>query len=641
MNSTVKTAVFWVVMLCTAILLWRVVQTGTAAGEKRLTFTEFYKEVQSGNVESVTITNSVQVAGKFRSGSETLKTVLPSDYPDIINVLQENGVTIEVKESSTPAWLSFLINASPFLLLFGFWIFMMRQMQAGGNKALSFGKSRARLLTSQQKKITFKDVAGVEEAKEELQEIIEFLREPQKFQKLGGRIPKGVLLVGPPGTGKTLLARAIAGEANVPFFSISGSDFVEMFVGVGASRVRDLFEQGKKSAPCIIFIDEIDAVGRHRGAGLGGGHDEREQTLNQLLVEMDGFDSNEGVILIAATNRPDVLDPALLRPGRFDRRVVVNRPDVRGRAGILRVHTKKVPLAADVDLHVLARGTPGFSGADLANMVNESALFAARQNRKVVTMHDFELSKDKVMMGAERRSMILTDEEKKNTAYHEAGHALVAALVGDADPLHKVTIIPRGSALGVTMQLPLIDKHTYELDFLKGRLAILMGGRIAEELFLEHVTTGAGNDIEQATEMARQMVCEWGMSSMGPLSFGKKEEQIFLGREIAQHRDYSEATAIRIDAEVSNFVKTGYDRAKKIITENSKALVRIAEALLEREVIDGDDVLALIEGRELPDVPGPVGEKETPTPQQEVLRPEPPTGPSVPGLSEGGEPSPA
>ena len=641
MNSTVKTAVFWVVMLCTAVLLWRVVQTGTAAGEKRLTFTEFYKEVQSGNVESVTITNAVQVTGKFRSGSETLKTVLPSDYPDIINVLQENGVTIEVKESSTPAWLSFLINASPFLLLFGFWIFMMRQMQAGGNKALSFGKSRARLLTSQQKKVTFKDVAGVEEAKEELQEVIEFLREPQKFQKLGGRIPKGVLLVGPPGTGKTLLARAVAGEASVPFFSISGSDFVEMFVGVGASRVRDLFEQGKKSAPCIIFIDEIDAVGRHRGAGLGGGHDEREQTLNQLLVEMDGFDSNEGVILIAATNRPDVLDPALLRPGRFDRRVVVNRPDVRGRAGILRVHTKKVPLAADVDLHVLARGTPGFSGADLANMVNESALYAARQDRKVVTMHDFELSKDKVMMGAERRSMILTEEEKKNTAYHEAGHALVAALVGDADPLHKVTIIPRGSALGVTLQLPLIDKHTYERGFLKGRLAILMGGRIAEELFLEHVTTGAGNDIEQATEMARQMVCEWGMSSMGPLSFGKKEEQIFLGREIAQHRDYSEATAIRIDAEVSNLVKPAYDRAKKIIAENSKALVRIAEALLEREVIDGDEVLALIEGRELPDVPGPVGEKETPTPQQEVLRPEPPTGPSVPGLSEGGEPSPA
>ena len=640
MNSTVKTAVFWVVMLCTAILLWRVVQTGTAAGEKSLTFTEFYKEVQSGNIESVTITNGVQVTGKFRSGTETLKTVLPSDYPDIINVLQENAVTIEVKESSTPAWLSFLVNVSPILLLVGFWIFMMRQMQAGGNKALSFGKSRAKLLTSQQKKITFNDVAGVEEAKEELQEVIEFLREPQKFQKLGGRIPKGVLLVGPPGTGKTLLARAIAGEANVPFFSISGSDFVEMFVGVGASRVRDLFEQGKKSAPCIIFVDEIDAVGRHRGAGLGGGHDEREQTLNQMLVEMDGFDSNEGVILIAATNRPDVLDPALLRPGRFDRRVVVNRPDVRGRAGILRVHTKKVPLASDVDLHVLARGTPGFSGADLANMVNEGALFAARQNRKVVTMHDFELAKDKVMMGAERRSMILTDEEKKSTAYHEAGHALVAALVGDADPLHKVTIIPRGTALGVTMQLPLIDKHTYERGFLKARLAILMGGRIAEEMFLDHMTTGAGNDIEQATEMARRMVCEWGMSSMGPLTFGKKEEQIFLGREIAQHRDYSEATAIRIDSEVSNLVKTAYDRAKKIITDHTEALVRIAEALLEREVIDGDEVLALIEGRELP-APHQENEKEADTPQQEVLRPEPPAEPSVPGLSEGGEPSPA
>tara|TARA_Y100000588_G_scaffold392805_1_gene506116 strand:- start:22599 stop:24527 length:1929 start_codon:yes stop_codon:yes gene_type:complete len=641
-NPTVKTAVFWVVMLCTAVLLWRVVQTGGTAGEKNLTFTEFYKEVQSGNVESVTITNSIQVAGKFRSGNETLKTVLPSDYPDIINVLQDNGVTIEVKESSTPAWLSFLINASPFLLLVGFWIFMMRQMQAGGNKALSFGKSRARLLTSQQKKVTFEDVAGAEEAKEELQEVIEFLREPQKFQQLGGRIPKGVLLVGSPGTGKTLLARAVAGEADAPFFSISGSDFVEMFVGVGASRVRDLFEQGKKSAPCIIFIDEIDAVGRHRGAGLGGGHDEREQTLNQLLVEMDGFDSNEGVILIAATNRPDVLDPALLRPGRFDRRVVVNRPDVRGRAGILGVHTKKIPLATDVDLNVLARGTPGFSGADLANMVNEGALFAARQNRKVVTMHDFELAKDKVLMGAERRSMMLTDEEKKNTAYHEAGHALVAALVGDADPLHKVTIIPRGAALGVTMQLPLVDKHTYELDFLKGRLTILMGGRVAEELFLEHVTTGAGNDIKQATEMAHQMVCEWGMSSIGPLTFGKKDEQIFLGREIAQHRDYSEATAIKIDTEVSNLVTSAYDRAKKIITENSDALVRIAEALLEREVIDGDQVLALVEGRELPDIPTPPEpEEESDTPDQEAVTPETSTGSDVPGLSEGSEPSPA
>ena len=639
MNSRVKTAVFWVVMLCTAILLWRVIQTGSAAGVELLTYSEFYQEVKAGNVRSVTIAGN-QITGKLR-GDEDLRTTIPSDYPGIIDVLQEAGVAIEVKESNTPAWLSFLINASPFILLFGFWIFMMRQMQAGGNKALSFGKSRARLLTSQQKKITFKDVAGVEEAKEELQEVIEFLREPQKFQKLGGRIPKGVLLVGPPGTGKTLMARAVAGEANVPFFSISGSDFVEMFVGVGASRVRDLFEQGKKSAPCIIFMDEIDAVGRHRGAGLGGGHDEREQTLNQLLVEMDGFDSNEGVILIAATNRPDVLDPALLRPGRFDRRVVVNRPDVRGREGILRVHTRKVPLANDVDLHVLARGSPGFSGADLANLVNEAALFAARQNRKVVTMHDFELAKDRVMMGAERRSMMLTDEEKKNTAYHEAGHALVAAMVPHADPIHKVTIIPRGVALGVTMQLPLDDKHTYTKDFLKGRLAILMGGRIAEEMFLDHMTTGAGNDIEQATEMARQMVCEWGMSSLGPLTFGKKEEQIFLGREIAQHRDYSEATAIRIDAEVGNLVETAYDQAKKIIADHSDALVRMAEALLEREVLDGNDVRALVEGRELPEVSTPEEEVEpTPTPQQ-VLRPDTPKPKRVPGLSEGEQPSPA
>ena len=640
MNSTVKTAVFWVVMLCTAVLLWRVVQTGNAGSEKHLTYTEFYKEVKAGSVESVLITNGNQVSGKLKGSGDTLRTVLPADYPGIIDVLQDSGVVIEVKESSTPAWLSFLINASPFILLFGFWIFMMRQMQAGGNKALSFGKSRARLLTSQQKKVTFKDVAGVDEAKEELQEIIEFLREPQKFQKLGGRIPKGVLLVGPPGTGKTLLARAIAGEASVPFFSISGSDFVEMFVGVGASRVRDLFEQGKKSAPCIIFIDEIDAVGRHRGAGLGGGHDEREQTLNQLLVEMDGFDSNEGVILIAATNRPDVLDPALLRPGRFDRRVMVNHPDVRGREGILRVHTRKVPLATDVNLQVLARGTPGFSGADLANLVNEGALFAARQNRKVVTMHDFEVAKDKVMMGPERRSMILTDEEKRNTAFHEAGHAIVAVLLPDSDPLHKVTIIPRGSALGVTMQLPLDDKHTYTKAFLQTRLAILMGGRIAEEMFLDHMTTGAGNDIEQATEMARQMVCEWGMSGMGPLSFGKKEEQIFLGREIAQHRDYSEATAIRIDAEVGGFVRTGYDVAKKIITENSDALVKIAEALLEREVLDGDEVKTLVDGGELQAITHPEDE-EPAAPQQEVLRPDNPQPKGVPGLSEGEQPSPA
>ncbi len=637
MNSTVKTAIFWLLMLATAILLWKVVQTGGTGRAEDISYSEFRNLVKAGSVASATISDRNQVTGTLKDG-KMVKSVFPLDYDGIIQLLEESGTDIEVEASSYPTWLTVLLNASPFILLFGFWIFMMRQMQAGGNKALSFGKSRARLLTSQQKKITFKDVAGVDEAKDELQEIIEFLGEPQKFQKLGGRIPKGVLLVGPPGTGKTLLARAIAGEANVPFFSISGSDFVEMFVGVGASRVRDLFEQGKKNAPCIVFVDEIDAVGRHRGAGLGGGHDEREQTLNQLLVEMDGFDSNEGVILIAATNRPDVLDPALLRPGRFDRRVVVNHPDVRGREGILRVHVRKVPLAKDVDLMVVARGTPGFSGADLANLVNESALFAARQNRKVVTMHDIELAKDKVMMGPERRSMVLTDEEKKTTAYHEAGHALVAAMVPHSDPLHKVTTIPRGQALGVTLQLPIDDKHTYRKEFLTSRLTILMGGRVAEEMFLEQTTTGAGNDIEQATDMARKMVCEWGMSSMGPLTFGKKEEQIFLGREIAQHRDYSEATAIRIDAEVSGLVKGAYEEAKQRINDNSEAVVRIAEALLEREVLDGNEIQTLIEGRELPALPVTAVPEETPD-EQEVLRPEKPK--SVPGLSEGEQPSPA
>ena len=532
--------------------------------------------------------------------------------------------------------MTWLANALPVLLLLGLWIFFMRQMQSGGNKALSFGKSRARLLSSQQKKVTFKDVAGVDEAKEELQEIIEFLREPQKFQKLGGRIPKGVLLVGPPGTGKTLLARAVAGEANVPFFSISGSDFVEMFVGVGASRVRDLFEQGKKNAPCIIFIDEIDAVGRHRGAGLGGGHDEREQTLNQLLVEMDGFESNEGVILIAATNRPDVLDPALLRPGRFDRRVVVPRPDVGGREAILKVHTKKIPLAEDVDLSVLARGTPGFSGADIANLVNEGALLAARQNRKHVTMVDFESSKDKVLMGAERKSMILSDEEKKNTAFHEAGHALVGLIVPNADPLHKVTIIPRGMALGVTMQLPLDDKHTYTRDYLESKLAIAMGGRAAEELFLHQITTGAGNDIEQATEIARRMVCEFGMSDLGPLAFGKNQQEIFLGRDLATSRDFSEDTAIKIDQEVKKFVTTAYERAKEILTTHREALVRIAEALLVREVLDASEVNLLIEGKPLPEF---VRREPPPPPQPEttqVLKPQP-----APGLPPRERPQPA
>jgi cell division protease FtsH len=509
---------------------------------------------------------------------------------------------------------------------------MLRQMQSGGNKALSFGKSRAKLLNNQQKRVTFKDVAGVEEAKEELQEIIEFLKEPQKFQKLGGRIPKGVLMMGPPGTGKTLLARAIAGEANVPFFSISGSDFVEMFVGVGASRVRDLFEQGKKNAPCIIFIDEIDAVGRHRGAGLGGGHDEREQTLNQLLVEMDGFESNDGVILIASTNRPDVLDPALLRPGRFDRRVVVSRPDVRGREGILKVHTRKIPLGEDVDISVIARGTPGFTGADLANLVNEAALNAARYNKKLVAMPDFELAKDKVLMGAERKSMVISNEEKRITAYHEAGHTLVGLKVPNADPVHKVTIIPRGMALGVTQQLPEGDRHNYSKEYLLGQIAILMGGRIAEELFLSNITTGASNDIERATELARAMVCEYGMSELGPLTFGKKEEQIFLGREIAQHRDFSEDTAIKIDQEVKGIISGQYARAKQIIEENRDTMVRLSETLLERESLDGVQIRRIVAGLPLDDDRPPTSDDdERPQLKEPAIKPLKPILPPITG----------
>src|SRR6202453_5248722 len=567
--------------------------------DREISFSQFMQDGQQGKISDVTVINS-EVHGHYASDREAFHTTVPANYPDMFKILEDNHVVITIKDTQGNSWLPILLNFAPIIVIAALWFFMLRQMQSGGNKALSFGKSRARLLSMQQKKITFKDVAGVDEAKEELKEIIEFLREAQKFQKLGGRIPKGVLLVGPPGTGKTLLARAVAGEANVPFFSISGSDFVEMFVGVGASRVRDLFEQGKKNAPCIIFIDEIDAVGRHRGAGLGGGHDEREQTLNQLLVEMDGFESNEGVILMAATNRPDVLDPALLRPGRFDRRVVVSRPDVRGREEILRVHTRKIPLAEDVDLTVLARGTPGFSGADLANMVNEAALAAARQNRKAVLMYDFEVAKDKVLMGAERKSMLLTDEEKKVTAYHEAGHALVAAKLPGSDPVHKVTIIPRGMALGVTMQLPVDDRHNYTRDYLKTDLAILMGGRLAEELFLNQMSTGAGNDIERATEMARKMVCEWGMSDLGPLTFGKKEEQIFLGREISQHRDYSEDTAIKIDGEVRKLVNYGYETAKNILQGNPDTLQKIAGALLAREVLDASEIGLLVEGKELP-----------------------------------------
>jgi cell division protease FtsH len=637
MNSSVRNAVLWLIILCLVVLVWAVFKSSKPPGAQPQ-FSDIVKQVKDGKIDSVTFNSSTgDIHGKYKNGDE-FHTTVPPNYNDFTTLLLDKGVSFKVEKDNGGNWVSILVNAIPFVLLLGFWIFMMRQMQSGGNKALSFGKSRARLHSSQQKKVTFKDVAGVEEAKEELQEIIEFLREPQKFQKLGGRIPKGVLLIGSPGTGKTLLARAIAGEANVPFFSISGSDFVEMFVGVGASRVRDLFEQGKKNAPCIIFIDEIDAVGRHRGAGLGGGHDEREQTLNQLLVEMDGFESNEGVILVAATNRPDVLDPALLRPGRFDRRVVVGRPDVKGREAILKVHTKKVPLADDVNLSVVARGTPGFAGADLANLVNEAALVAARQNRKVVTQFDFELAKDKVMMGVERKSLIISDEEKKNTAFHEAGHALVAALTPNADPVHKVTIIPRGMALGVTMQLPTDDKHSYNKDYLEAQLAILMGGRIAEEIFMHHITTGAGNDIERATEMARKMVCEWGMSELGPLSFGKREEQIFLGREIAQHRDYSEATAIRIDEQVKKLVEDGYNRSRRIIEERADALERIALALLEREVLDGSEVRQLIDGQTLAAVQPPPSSSPTGDGTQQVIKPE--AGRRAPGMLEGG-PQPA
>jgi cell division protease FtsH len=623
---------FWLLIGISALLLWEVVK-GARDGQKdkEVNVTQFMSDVDQNNVREITV-NGMEVRGKYRDGS-AFHTTAPGNYftPEMLKNLQGKGVLItfrDINSGSLP--LQLLGTWAPLILLGALWFFMIRQMQTGGNKALSFGKSRARLLSMQQKKVTFKDVAGVEEAKEELREIIEFLREAQKFQKLGGRIPKGVLLVGPPGTGKTLLARAVAGEANVPFFSISGSDFVEMFVGVGASRVRDLFEQGKKNAPCIIFIDEIDAVGRHRGAGLGGGHDEREQTLNQLLVEMDGFESNEGVILMAATNRPDVLDPALLRPGRFDRRVVVSRPDVRGREEILRVHTRKIPLAEDVDLSVLARGTPGFSGADLANMVNEAALAAARQNRKAVLHYDFDLAKDKVLMGVERKSLLLTDEEKKNTAYHEAGHALVAAKMPNSDPLHKVTIIPRGMALGVTMQLPIDDRHNYYKNYLETEIAILMGGRIAEELFLNCMSTGAGNDIERATEMSRKMVCEWGMSDLGPMTFGKKEEQIFLGREIAQHRDYSEDTAIKIDQEVRKLVNKGYTTAKQILSDNRDVLERIARALIEREVLDANEIKMLVEGRELPPVQPPPTSKDDGV--QHVIKPE-----LQPGRAKGGE----
>ena len=592
----------WIVILVGVLLILQVLR-GYSATSREIPFSEFLDRADDGQIEIVLIKGDEIFIGSSAAGDRTdasprydLHTYNPG-YDDLIQTLREHKVEIKVEKPSDGTVLTALLGWAPLLILVGLWFVFFRQMQAGGTKAMSFGKSKARLLNPDEKKMTFADVAGVNEAKEELEEIIEFLKDPKKFQRLGGKIPKGVLLMGAPGTGKTLLAKAVAGEADVPFYSISGSDFVEMFVGVGASRVRDLFEQGKKNAPCIIFIDEIDAVGRHRGAGLGGGHDEREQTLNQLLVEMDGFESNAGVILISATNRPDVLDPALLRPGRFDRRIVVNPPDVRGREGIFEVHTKEIPLASDVDLAVLARSTPGFSGADIANLVNEAALRAARFNKMKVDMEDFEFAKDKVMMGTERRSLVMSEEEKRLTAYHEAGHALVAVLIPEADPLHKVTIIPRGMALGLTQQLPLEDRYTYPRTYLEANLQVLMGGRLAEELIFgpDHMTTGAGNDLERATELARKMVCEWGMSpEMGPLTFGKREESIFLGKEFARHQDYSESTAVKIDDEIRMFITAAYNGASVLLEQNQQTLEAIAVALLEDEVLDGERIYDLL-----------------------------------------------
>ncbi len=591
----------WLLIGVLMILLFNLLNTPKETTEN-IVFSDFMQKVQTGGVTSVLIKQN-SITGKLKDGKE-FKTYAPPQYGKLVDVLESKNVTIAAKPPDESPWyMNFLFSFGPILLLVVIWVFFMRQMQTGGNKALSFGKARVKLMSDKAVKLTFADVAGVEEAKDEVSEIIDFLKDPGKFSKLGGRIPKGVLLVGSPGTGKTLLAKAIAGEAGVPFFSISGSDFVEMFVGVGASRVRDLFDQAKKNAPCIIFIDEIDAVGRLRGAGLGGGHDEREQTLNQLLVEMDGFEGKEGIIIIAATNRPDVLDPALLRPGRFDRQVVVPLPDVKGREMILKVHTKNIPLDSNVQLEKLARGTPGFSGADLANLVNEAALIAARKNKAAVETTDFEMAKDKLMMGVERKSMIINDEEKKNTAYHEVGHTLVAKLTPGTDPVHKVSIIPRGRALGVTQQLPIDDRYTYSKEFLFKTLRVLMGGRAAEEIALNHMTTGAGNDIEKATELAHKMVTEWGMSDkLGPLTFGKKDEQIFLGREIAKHKDYSEKTAEEIDSEVKQFVMDAYQDAKKMLLENRGLLEKFTAKLLERETMDNDEIESLIKDYNSPGI---------------------------------------
>ena len=593
MNQVYKNLTLWMVIGLIVMLPLTVFQGTRQSGQEQPNFSDFLNAVEQGRVDAVVIRGNL-VTYALKDGGATQKTYVVDD-PNLVKTLRDHGVKIAVQPHDSNPWYAMLLPWVPMLLFIGLWIFFMRQMQGVGAKVLSFGKARARRISEKQNKVTFQDVAGIDEAEEELREIIEFLRDPQKFQKLGGKIPKGVLLVGPPGTGKTLLAKAIAGEANAPFFSISGSDFVEMFVGVGASRVRDLFEQGKKHAPCIIFMDEIDAVGRRRGAGLGGGHDEREQTLNQLLVEMDGFETNDGVILIAATNRPDVLDPALLRPGRFDRQVVVPRPDVKGREEILRVHVRRIPLAPNVELKVLARGTPGFSGADLANLVNESALLAARQNKKLVEMTDFENAKDKVLMGVERRSMIISDAEKRTIAYHEAGHTLVADFLPGTDPVHKVTIIPRGRALGLTQQLPLDDKYNYSREYLINQITILLGGRAAEEIVLNQLTTGAGDDLEKATEMARKMVCEWGMSDkLGPLTFGKNEEYIFVGREVARHKDYSEETARQIDVEIKRIIRDCAHRTRVILEENLEKLHTLARALLERESLDGEEVALIL-----------------------------------------------
>ncbi len=598
MNQFQKNIALVLTMLLVFLLVWQLYNQ-PKAGTKDIIYSELIAHLDKGEISEVTIQGD-SITGKLSNG-DLFKTFAPKD-DKLVGQFREKGVKITAKPEEESPWLTILISWAPMILLIGIWIFFMRQMQAGGGKAMAFGKSKARLITDKSKRVTFADVAGIDEAKSELEEVIDFLKDPKKYTKLGGRIPKGLLLVGPPGTGKTLLARAIAGEAEVPFLTISGSDFVEMFVGVGASRVRDLFSQAKKNAPCIIFIDEIDAVGRHRGAGLGGGHDEREQTLNQLLVEMDGFESNEGVILISATNRPDVLDPALLRPGRFDRQVVVPLPDVKGREKIFEVHARKTPIAEDVDFAVMARGTPGTSGADIENLINEAVLNAARANKEKVNMSDFEFAKDKILMGSERKTMVISDEEKRNTSYHEIGHALVARLLPGTDPIHKVTIIPRGRALGLTQQLPIDEKHTYPQKYLESNISILLGGRAAEELVLKDFTTGAGNDIERATNLARKMVCEWGMSDkMGPLSYGKKEEQIFLGREFATHKDYSEETAKNIDAEVVSIVTRNYEQAKKLLNDHIDILHKMAGELLEKEVLTGAEIDALI-GDALPKV---------------------------------------